>query len=157
MTRKIFVSSILSIMVLAAWTLASQETNQKQRPHRPDPPPLTQQIKAEQLDQIQTAVVEFTEPVKLLGAILKGDYMFLHDEGKMSRGEPCTWVYARGTTGKFDKLVASFHCIPVTRDTIADQFRLIVSSPSPANRLPELLEYRFAGSTVGHKVPQPTE
>ncbi|HZM88105.1 MAG TPA: hypothetical protein VFF31_16395 [Blastocatellia bacterium] len=151
MTRKIFVSSILSIMVLAAWTLALQETTHKQQIHGPTPP-ITQRIKSEQLDQIQTAVVEFTEQVKLLGAILKGNYMFLHDEGKMSRGEPCTWVYARGATGKFDKLVVSFHCIPESRDTIADRFSMIVSA-TPPNRLPELLEYRFAGSTVGHKVP----
>jgi hypothetical protein len=155
MKRKVFLLSILSIMVPAAWTLASQQTTQKQHIHRPAPP-ITQQIKSEQLEQIQTAVVEFTEPVKLLGAILKGDYMFLHDEGKMSRGEPCTWVYARGTTRKFDKLVVSFHCIPETRDGTADQFKLIVSA-TPPNRLPELLEYQFAGSSVGHRVPQPTE
>jgi hypothetical protein len=145
MKRQMFILSTLSVLALAAWALAAQAPTQN--PRKPVPP-IAEQIKPQpQSDQIQKAIVELTEPVKLLGAILKGDYMFLHDEGKMARGEPCTWVYARGKTRTFDKLVVSFHCIPVIRDAPADQFRLIVSAPRPEFGLPEVLEYRFAGST----------
>jgi hypothetical protein len=154
MKRQMFILSTLSVLALAAWGLAAQAPTQKP----PKPVPIAEEIKSQpQSEQIQQAIVEFTEPVKLLGAILKGDYMFLHDEGKMARGEPCTWVYARGKAGTFDRLIVSFHCIPVIRDEPADKFRLIVSATQPGFGLPEVIEYRFAGSTEGHKVPQATE
>jgi hypothetical protein len=154
MRRYLFILSILSLPVLAAFALASQTPSQKSPTDRPVPP-MVEQIKPEQLEiQIQKAAVEFTEPVKLLGAILKGSYLFLHDEGKMSRGEPCTWVYGRGETGKFDKLVVSFHCIPVKRDQPAQRFKVMISGVNSPFTVPELIEYQFAGSTEGHQVPK---
>ncbi|HWO02534.1 MAG TPA: hypothetical protein VNS63_25045 [Blastocatellia bacterium] len=154
MKRQMFLFSIVSILVLAAWALASQAPAQKPRTERALPP-LTEQIKPQvQTEQIQKAVVEFVEPVKLLGAILKGSYLFLHDEQKMARGEPCTWVYGRGESGKFDKLVASFHCIPVQRDEPAKQFKVTITGVLSPFTLPEVVEYRFAGSTEGHQVPK---
>ena len=152
MKRHMFILSILSVLVLAALALASQAPAQKSQTVKPVPPML-EQIKPQQ-PEIQRAVVEFTEPVKLLGAILKGSYLFLHDEGKMSRGEPCTWIYGRGETGNFDKLVTSFHCIPVERDAPAEQFKVIVTGMASPFTLPEVIEYRFAGSTEGHQVPK---
>lgn len=149
MKRFMFIFSILSVLVLVAFALASQTPAQKPRTDRPVPPML-EQIKPE----IQKASVEFTEPVKLLGVILKGSYLFMHDEGKMSRGEPCTWVYGRGETGRFDKLIVSFHCIPVERDEPAKQFSVIISGVISPFTLPDVIEYRFAGSTEGHQVPK---
>jgi hypothetical protein len=96
--------------------------------------------------RVEKAVVQFTEPVKLLNVILKGEYLFVHDKDKMAKGEPCTYIY------QGSRLVISFHCEHVDR-TKADRFIVVVSAP-PANGLPELLEFRFAGSTEGHKVPQ---
>jgi hypothetical protein len=157
MKRQMFLFSILSVLVLAAWALASQAPAQKLQTDRALPP-LTELIKPQaQTAQIQKAVVEFTEPVKLLGVILKGSYLFLHDEGKMARGEPCSWVYARGQTGKFDRLVASFHCIPVEREEPAEQFKVIISGMNSPFTMPEVVEYRFAGSTEGHQVPKAAE
>ena len=101
--------------------------------------------------RIEKAVVQFTEPVKLQSVILKGDYLFVHDEEKMAKGEPCSYVYTY-EAGKQGKLVASFHCIPTKREPV-DHFTVIVSFTSAGSPLPELLEYRFAGSAEGHKVP----
>jgi hypothetical protein len=95
----------------------------------------------------QRAVVQFTEPVKLLNVILKGEYLFVHDEEKMAQGKDCTYIYQQG------KLVTSFHCVPVKREA-ADNFTVLLTS-NPSTNLPELIEYRFAGSTEGHQVPQP--
>ena len=104
----------------------------------------TQPAKVE-VGRVQTAKVEITEPLKLLNVILKGDYKFVHDEDKMAKGEPCTYVYdAAG------KLVVSFHCEPVERDR-ASQFKILVTSSAG---LPEMEEYQFAGSTEGHRVPR---
>ena len=103
--------------------------------------------------RIEKAAVQFTEPVKLLDVILKGDYLFVHDEDRMARGEDCTYIYSH-TGGKQGKLVTSFHCIPVERQK-ADSFTVILSGYDTATGLSEVVEYRFAGSTEGHKVPLP--
>jgi hypothetical protein len=152
MKRQMFIFSLLSVLLAAGIVMA--QTPAHKGTHQM--PPMLDQIRPQQ-SEIHKAVVEFTEPVKLLGAVLKGEYLFLHDEGKMERGEPCTSIYARGETGKFDRLVVSFHCIPVNREVPAEQFKVMISSTNPAIGLPEVLEYRFAGSTEGHKVPQATD
>lgn len=103
--------------------------------------------------KVQKAVLQFNEPVKLLGVILKGEYVIVHDEERMAKGEDCTYVYAR-EDGKQGRLVVSFHCIPVEREVV-DHFTVMVGGFDPATNLPELLEYRFAGSSEGHKVPRP--
>jgi hypothetical protein len=149
MKRHLFILSILSVLLAAGIVMAQAPAHKGKH----QTPPMLEQIKPPQ-PEIQKAVVEFTEPVKLLGAILKGSYLFLHDEGKMSRGEPCTWIYGRGDTGKFDKLVVSFHCIPVDREVPAEQFKVFISGASTPFTMPEVLEYRFAGSTEGHQVPK---
>jgi len=101
--------------------------------------------------KVQKAVVVFDEPVKLLNVILKGQYLFVHDDELMAQGKACTYVY-NYTDGKQGDLVASFHCIPVAREK-SDQFAVTLSMQSGTN-LYELTEYRFAGSTEGHRVPQ---
>jgi len=154
MKRQLFIFSLLSVMLAAGIAMAQTEARNDKR--QIPLPPMLEQIKPAQ-PEIQKAVIEFTEPVKLLGAILRGSYLFLHDEGKMARGEPCTWVYGRGDTGKFDKLIASFHCIPVEREAPAKQFLVTIVGVNSPFTLPEVAEYRFAGSTEGHKVPQATE
>jgi hypothetical protein len=103
--------------------------------------------------KVQKAVVRFDEPVKLLGVILKGEYVIVHDDERMAQGEACTYVYAY-ENGQQGRLVVSFHCIPVEREA-ADHFTVLIGGYDPATRLPELLEYRFAGSSEGHKVPRP--
>lgn len=105
--------------------------------------------------RINKAVVEFTEPVKLVDVILKGEYVFVHDDEKMAQGLDCTYIYT-SDKGRQGKLVTSFHCIPVQRDNKAEQFTVIVEWNAAVN-LAELVEYRFAGDTEGHKVPKPTD
>jgi len=102
--------------------------------------------------KIQKAVVVFDDQVKLLGVILKGQYLFVHDEERMARGEACTYVYNYADNKQGDLLV-SFHCIPVEREK-TDRFT-VIAARQPGTGLYELTEYRFAGSTEGHRVPQP--
>lgn len=102
------------------------------------------QKKAEAVS-IEKARVEFTEPLKLLNVILRGQYLFVHDEDKMAKGEDCTYVYDSA-----GKLVVSFHCEPVQRDK-ATQFKVLVTT---RGGLAEIDEYQFAGSVEGHRVPR---
>ena len=95
----------------------------------------------------ERATVQFTEPVKLLNVILKGQYTFVHDEEKMAAGQDCTYVYdASG------KLIVSFHCIPIERPK-ANGFRVVSSRVGSSNGPLEMKEFQFGGTTEAHQVP----
>jgi hypothetical protein len=99
---------------------------------------------------IEKGVVEFNEPVKLLGVTLKGRYLFLHHDGLMQRGKPCTYVYALSDANP-GRLILSFHCIPVPSERVA-QLTFRFSGTSRGFDVPEILEIQFADSTESHKV-----
>src|SRR4030095_6716369 len=93
----------------------------------------------------ERATIEFTQTVKLLNVVLKGEYLVVHDEALMAKGEACTYVYdAAG------KLVVSFHCTPVERPK-SDRFRVVTRRLDPSG-LSEIVEIQFAGSTEAHQV-----
>jgi hypothetical protein len=98
----------------------------------------------------QSATVVFNEPVKLLNVVLqKGEYLIVHDDALMARGENCTFVYSLKGNGR--KLVASFHCTPVPRDMVKGFIvRTVRVSP---DAMEEFREFQFAGSTESHLVP----
>lgn len=99
----------------------------------------------------ESVVVEFNETVKLTGVLLRGQYLIVHDEERMARGEPCTWVYA-GKEIDESKVVASFHCIHVDREK-TDTLKVSFKRSITPYETPEIMEIQFAGSTDGHKVP----
>jgi hypothetical protein len=100
----------------------------------------------------EKAVVEFAQTVKLMGVLLKGEYVIVHDEERMAQGHPCTYVY-RSKDGKEGELVTSFHCEHVDRAR-AKGFTTRYFSRSTAYEMPEIQEFQFAGSTAGHRVPR---
>lgn len=100
----------------------------------------------------ESAVVEFSNTVKLANVLLRGQYLIVHDEARMAKGEACTYVY-RGTAEKVNKLVTSFHCTHMDR---AKTDRLKISFANYSGKpyeTPEILEIQFAGSADGHRVP----
>jgi hypothetical protein len=99
----------------------------------------------------ETAIVEFAQTVKLRDVLLRGQYLVVHDEERMARGEACTYVY-RGTQINEQKLVVSFHCIHVDRDR-ADAFKVTFTRRVTPFDVPEIKEIQFAGSKDGHAVP----
>lgn len=94
------------------------------------------------------AVAQFNEPVRLMGVTLKGQYLFVHDDAAMARGEACTFVY-KGEAEIASKLVVSFHCTPVQRLKV-DSF---VVRTELINGFNELREYQFDGDTEAHMTP----
>ena len=96
----------------------------------------------------ERGVVTFDQPMKLMGVELKGEYLFVHDDAAMMRGEACTYVY-KGTLEKTEKLVVSFHCIPQLRSK-ASHFTVRSRIAAGAN---EIEEVQFSGSTESHLVP----
>jgi hypothetical protein len=98
----------------------------------------------------ERAVMKFNQPVKLVGLTLKGEYLFVHDDLAMARGEACTFVY-KGNAEIPDKLVVSFHCTPVERARVTNFTVRTVLTPSGEN----IKEFQFGGSSEAHLVPIP--
>lgn len=96
----------------------------------------------------QKAVMQFNQPVKLMGVMLQGEYLFVHDEAAMMQGEACTFVY-KGSAAKANKLVVSFRCTPAERFKV-ESFTVRTMLAAGVN---ELREYQFAGDTEAHLVP----
>jgi hypothetical protein len=97
----------------------------------------------------QSALTNFDQPVDVNGVTLKGEYLFVHDDAAMQRGEACTYVY-QGNAPIPRKLVVSFHCVPVQR-VKAKHFT--VRSVETVPGITELQEFQFEGDTEGHAVP----
>ena len=100
--------------------------------------------------QKRRAVTEFTSPVTVHGVVLKGKYLFVHDDAAMKRGEACTYIY-KGKTEARNHLVASFHCIHIERAMVKN---FILRSRETAPGIVELLEFQFPGETAAHRVPR---
>ena len=96
----------------------------------------------------QRAVMTFATPVKLQGVMLKGEYLFVHDDAAMANGETCTFVY-RGTVESPSKLVVKFDCTPVPRAKVGS---FTVRTNEVAG-ISVLTEFQFAGETESHRVP----
>jgi hypothetical protein len=101
--------------------------------------------------QREEAVVEFTEVVKLQGALLRGQYLIFHDDAKMAEGEPCLYVYTM-KAGKRDKLVIALHCEPVERKP-AKEFTVLLTPRNSAYTVREVREIQFAGFAKAHRIP----
>ena len=93
--------------------------------------------------------MNFALPVELMGETLQGDYLFVHDDQAMARGEACTFVY-KGHNEEPKNLVATFHCVPAARNQVAHF--TVRTSMNEMGQI-EITEYQFAGSAEAHLVP----
>ena len=100
----------------------------------------------------QWAIVYLAEPTMIGGTIVQGPVMFVHDDAKMARGEPCTSVQlfdpARGPIEE----IAAFHCIPTPRDAVLT-FTIRTRPNTEIGYGCVLTEYQFAHDTEAHGVP----
>ena len=96
----------------------------------------------------QKSVVLFNDPVRLMGVTLKGQYLIVHDEAAMARGDACTFVY-KGEAEIASKLVVSFHCTPVQRQKVES----FIVRTELISGVTEFREFQFSGDTESHMVP----
>ena len=131
MKTLVFVSVVLCTLILGsvAWTSTAATETRKQK-----------------------AVTQFPNPVTVQGVVLKGEYLFVHDNAAMDRGEACTFIY-KGIAEAPDKLVTSFHCTHVQRSMVK-HFTTRTLETAPGHM--ELREFQFSGETAGHAVPVTT-
>jgi len=100
----------------------------------------------------QWAVVYLKEPTLIGSTIVEGPVLFIHDDRKMARGEPCTTVKLFDPAGGPLDEVAAFHCIPTPRAAVVT-FTIRTQPNTALGFGCVLTEYQFAGDTEGHGVP----
>lgn len=97
----------------------------------------------------QKATTQFKQPVILQGVTLQGEYLFVHDDAAMARGQACTRIY-KGSAEIAGNLVVEFHCVPI-QQAKANYF--LVRTKQRADGVIELTEFQFKGDTEAHGVP----
>lgn len=97
----------------------------------------------------QKATAQFNKPIVVQGVTLKGEYLFVHDDAAMERGEACTRIY-KGNAEIASNLVVEFHCVPIQRAK-ADYF--LARTNERADGVIELTEFQFKGDTEAHGTP----
>jgi len=102
----------------------------------------------------QQAVIYLSQPTLIGSIIVQGPVRFVHDDRRMSRGEPCTSVYLVEPGKGRGEEIASFHCIPRVRKSVGSF--TVRTRPNVELAFGCILtEYQFAGDTEGHGVPEP--
>jgi len=96
-----------------------------------------------------SAIAQFNQPVVVQGVTLKGEYLFVHDDAAMERGEACTRIY-QGNAEIAANLVVEFHCVPIQR---AKANYFLVRTKQRADGIIELNEYQFEGDREAHGTP----
>lgn len=97
---------------------------------------------------VQTLAVTFVNPVRVGGAVLMGRYVIEHDDARMARGEPCTYIY---NADDRRVPVVTFHCTHLERPAANEG--TVVLRPGAQYPLQELREFQFAGDDAAHGVP----
>jgi hypothetical protein len=104
----------------------------------------------------QWAATFLLEPTLIGSTIVQGPVLFVHDEAKMARGEPCTSVRLFNPGEGPAEEIASFHCIPRPR-AAARTFTIRTRPNTEYGFGCVLTEYQFAGDGEGHGVPMSME
>jgi hypothetical protein len=132
MRARILVGGLLLVSVLGAVTVATR--GDRVSPAR------------------QSAVAYLAEPTMIGSTIVQGPVLFSHDETKMKRGEPCTTVRLFEPGVGPAEEIASFHCIPISRNAVL-KFTVRTRPNTAVGFGCILTEYQFAGDAEGHGVP----
>lgn len=99
---------------------------------------------------VKWAAVNLSDPVSIAGSFISGPVIFVHDDARMARGEPCTSVH-RFVPGKGagEELVA-FHCKPRWGKAPAAFTQATTRKPDGPS---VMTEYQFAGDEEAHQIP----
>lgn len=99
---------------------------------------------------VKWAAVNLKDTTLIAGKFVSGPVVFVHDDARMARGEPCTTVH-RFEPGKgAGEEIVAFHCKPRWGKAPA---RFTAATTSRPDGPPMLTEYQFAGDEEAHIVP----
>jgi hypothetical protein len=96
------------------------------------------------------AIVKFSDPVLVQRNLLMGQYLVVHDDARMARGEPCTSIHRFDPARGPQAVEVEFMCKPEQR-AVCDKTTLTVRRN--ASGFNELIEYQFAGDSEVHGIP----
>lgn len=92
--------------------------------------------------------VTFRDPVRVAGAVLFGDYLIEHDDDRMARGEPCTYIF---DANDLRAPVVTFHCEHLERPLSPNGVVELAPSNNPSIKV--MQAFQFGGETAAHGVP----
>jgi len=99
---------------------------------------------------VKWAAVNLTDTTSIAGVFVSGPVVFVHDDSKMARGEPCTSVHRFDPGKGLGEEIVAFHCKPRWGKAPG-------TFTKSTNRMPDgppvLTEYQFAGDAEAHLVP----
>lgn len=99
---------------------------------------------------VKWAAVNLSDTVLIAGTFVSGPVVFVHDDDRMARGEPCTSVHRfDAKTGAGEEIVA-FHCTP-RWGKAPERFTKAINRT--AEGLQIMTEYQFAGDEEAHLIP----
>ena len=99
---------------------------------------------------LKWAIVNLTDATVIAGAFVSGPVVFVHDDAKMARGEPCTSVHEFDAKKGLGKEVVAFHCKPRWTKAPARFTQATATRPDSAR---VMTEYQFADDTEAHGIP----
>ncbi len=99
----------------------------------------------------QWSVVNFADPVVVRGHVLMGEYLVVHDDARMERGEPCTSIYRFDPAKGPQALELEFVCQP-EQSPVCERTTFTVQR-DPVLGVNKVTNYQFAGDSELHGVP----
>lgn len=99
---------------------------------------------------VKWANVNLKDTTVIAGAFVSGPVVFVHDDARMARGEPCTSVHRLDPGKGPGEEIVAFHCKP--RWTRAPG-KFTAATASRPDGPPVMTEYQFAGDDEAHGVP----
>ena len=99
---------------------------------------------------VKWAAVNLTDTVLIAGAFVSGPVVFVHDDARMARGEPCTSVHRFVPDKGLGEELVAFHCKPrwgKAPGAFTKSTKRVPDGPAV------LTEYQFAGDEEAHLVP----
>ena len=96
------------------------------------------------------AAVNLKYTTVIAGAFVSGPVVFVHDDARMARGEPCTSVHRFDSAKGPGEEIVAFHCKP--RWTNAPG-KFTTATTSRPDGPPVMTEYQFAGDEEAHGIP----
>lgn len=99
---------------------------------------------------IKWAIVNLKDTTVVAGRFMSGPVVFVHDDAKMARGEPCTSVYEFDAQKGIGQEIVAFHCKPRWTKAPSRFTQATTTQPHGPN---VLTEYQFAGDEEAHGVP----
>ena len=100
---------------------------------------------------VKWAAINLKDTTMIAGVFVSGPVVFVHDDARMARGEPCTSVHRYDPGKGPGEEIVAFHCKPRWGKAPA---RFTAATDTRPDGPPVLTEYQFAGDEEAHIVPK---